>query len=129
MICSTPNNHIRNLNVALNGSNAIPTIANCPHPPINHHILTLTAMFKDAIQGMNDIFELATANNQYTQAMNSNPDFSLYDRSNLPAVHKIAMQILNSHTAASIPLPASPPKSLIHTQTTQPPSASFKPPN
>ena len=130
MICSTPNNHIRNLDVALNGSNASltsPTTADRPQPPINHHILTLTAMFQDAIQE-NDIFELTPANNQYTQAMNSNPDFSLYDHSNLRAVHKIAMQILNSHTAVSTPLPASPPNSLIHTQTTQPPSASFKSP-
>ena len=79
MICSTLNNHIRNLNVALNGSNNSPTtraIADHPQPLINHHILTLTAMLQDAIQE-NDIFELTTANNQYTQAMNPNPDFSL----------------------------------------------------
>ena len=57
MICSTPTTHIRNLNVALNGSNASPTSptnAGRPQPPINHHILTLTAMFQDAIQVISD---------------------------------------------------------------------------
>ena len=78
-------------------------------------------MFQGAIQE-NDIFELTAANNHYTQAMNSNPDFSLYDHSNLWAAHKLAMQILNSAATAS------PPNGLIHTQPTDPPSASFKPP-
>ena len=130
MICSTLNTHIRNLDVALKDINASPTsqtIANRPQPLINHHISTLTAMFQDAIQE-NDIFELTTANDQYTQAMSYNPDFSLYDCSNLCIVHKITMQILNSHAPASTPLPVSPPNSLVHTQTTPPPSVSFKPP-
>ena len=85
-------------------------------------------MFQDAIQ-KNDIFKLTAANNQFTQAMNSNPDFSLYDRSNLHAVHKIAMQILNSHTTASTPLPTSLPNSRIHSQTTPPPLPASNPPN
>ena len=109
MYDSTLNNQIRNLNVALNSSNASPTsltLANRPQPPINHHILTLTAMFQNAIQE-NDIFELTTANNQYTKAMNSNPDFSLYGSFNLHIIHKIPMQILNSHAAASAPRPSS----------------------
>ena len=59
-------------------------------------------MFQDAIQEQ-DIFELTTTNNQYTQAMNSNPDFTLYDRSN-----KTAMQILNS------PLPPPPQYPPLH---------------
>ena len=68
MICSSPTTRIRNLNVALKASNASPistTSANRPQPLINHHILTLTAMFQDAIQEQ-DIFKLTTANNQYT---------------------------------------------------------------
>ena len=84
-------------------------------------------MFQDGIKE-NDIFKLTTTNNQYTQAMNSNPDFSLYDHSNLRATHKITMQVLNSHTAAFTSLSTSLPNGLIHTQPTSPPSASFKPP-
>ena len=114
----------------MNGSNATPTFpttADRPRPPDNHPILTLTAMFQDAIQE-NDIYKLTTANNLYTQAINSTMYFSLYDFSNLHATHKITMQILNSNSATSTPLPATLPNSLIHTQTTPPPSASFKPP-
>ena len=77
---ASPITHIRNLDVALNGSNASPTsptIADRPQPPINH-ILNLTTMFQDAIQEK-DIFKLTATNNYYTQAMNSNPDFALYD--------------------------------------------------
>ena len=45
IICSTRNNHIRNLDVALSCSNSTPTsliIPNRPQLPTNHHILTLT---------------------------------------------------------------------------------------
>ena len=110
MICSTLNNHIHNLDVALNGSNdtpTSPTTTDRPQPLINHPILILTATFQDAIQE-NNIFELTSVNHQYTQAMKSNLDFLQYDCSNLRAVHKIALQILNSHATASTPLPASP---------------------
>ena len=97
MICSTPNIHIRNLDVALNCSNASPTsptIADRTQPPINHPILILTTLFQDATQE-NDIFELTTVNHHYAQAMKSNLDLLQYVRSNLCVVHKIAMQILN----------------------------------
>ena len=124
MICSTPNTHIHNLDVALNGSNASPaspTIAdrpqpliNHPQPLINHTILILIAAFQKAIQE-NDNFKLTSVDHQYAQAMKYNLDFFLYDRSNLQAVHKIDMQILNSHGTASTPPPALSP------------SASFKP--
>ena len=72
MICSTPNNHIRNLNVAMNGSNASPTspaTSDRPQPPINHPILILTTRFQDAIQE-NDIFELTYVDYQYTKPWN-----------------------------------------------------------
>ena len=52
MICNTLNTHIRNMNVALNGSNASPTSptnADCPQPPTYHPISTLTSMFQEAI--------------------------------------------------------------------------------
>ena len=65
----------------------------------NHHILTLTAMFQDAIQE-NNIFKLTATNNQYAQSMKSNLDFLQYDCSNLRAAHKLAMQILNSAATA-----------------------------
>ena len=52
----------------------------------------------------------------------------LYDCANLHTAHKLTLQILNSNTAASTPLPASPSNGLLHTPHTQPPSASFKPP-
>ena len=58
--------------------------------------------------------------------MDSDPDFDRYDSSNIREAHKTAVQILNLLTAASTPLPASLPKSLIHSQTTPTPSASFK---
>ena len=95
MICSTPNTHIHNLDVALNGSNASPaspTIAdrpqpliNHPQPLINHTILILIAAFQKAIQE-NDNFKLTSVDHQYAQAMKYNLDFFLYDRSNLQAV-------------------------------------------
>ena len=88
---ASPITHIRNLDVALNGSKAsltTPTTADRPQPPINHHILNLTAMFQDAIQE-NDIFYLTAVNNQNTQVMSSNPDFALYDSSNLRAELKL----------------------------------------
>ena len=106
MICCTPTTHIRNLNVALNGSNApptSPTITGKPQPPINHYISNLTATFLDAIQEQ-DSFELNATVNRYTQAMDSNPDFDRYDRSNIREAHKTAVQILNSLTAASTSL-------------------------
>ena len=104
---ASPITHIRNLDVALNGSNASPTsptIADRPQPPINHPILTLTAAFLDAIQE-NNIFELTAIYHLYKQSLKSNLDFFLYDRSNLQAAHNTAMQLLNSYIAASAPLP------------------------
>ena len=129
MICSTPINHVPNLDGALNSSNAPPTSLTTPdrpQPPINHPILTLTAAFLNAIQE-NNIFELTTINHLYNQSLKSNLDFLLNDRSNLRAAHNTAMQLLNSHIGAFTPLPASPPNGLIQSQPTPLPSASFKP--
>ena len=125
MICCTPNTHICNLDVVLNGSNASPTAADRPQPAINHPILILTTAFQDAIQE-NDIFELTSVDHQYVQAMKSNLDFLQYDCCDFPAVQKIVTKILNSNVAASIPLPTPLPNGSIHTPTAPPPSASFK---
>ena len=133
MICSTLNTHICNLDVA---SPTSPTIANRSQPPINHPqlpinhpqppinhpqplithpILILTTAFQEpSRRTTSSNWPLSTTSTP--RAMKSNLDFFLYDHSNLCAVHKIAMQILNSHVPTSIPLPAPPP------------SASFKPP-
>ena len=123
MICCTPTTHICNLNVALNGRNAPPTSpirSGKPLPPINHHISDLTVTFLDAIQEW-DSFELTAAVNQYFQAMESDSDFHRYDRSNIREAHRTTVQILNSLTAASTPLPTSPPTGLIQPQTLSPP--------
>ena len=106
MICSSPNTHIRNLDVALNGSNASPTsltIADHPQPPIDHPVLLLTTAFQLAIQ-KNDIDELTAINHLYIQTLGSNLDFWLYDRSNLHATQQTAINLLNSAAA-----PAGPP--------------------
>ena len=130
MICCTPNTQVHNLDKALNSNNASltsPTALNNRLTTLHRQLATLTAPFQGAIQEKY-IFKLTSVDHQYTQAMKSNMDFLLYDLSNLRTVNKTALQILNSHAAVSTPLPASPPNSLIHTQTTPPPSASLKPP-
>ena len=131
MICPTPINHICNLDEALNYSEASPTSTTSastfkhPPPPINHDIHIFTTAFQAAILE-NDIFELTAVDSQHSLAMKTDRDFLKYDRSKLKLAHNQARQILNAHTAASTPLPASPPNSLIHSQPTPPPSASFK---
>ena len=113
-ICITPTNHIHNLDVALNNSDRPPTSPNSvtatkrPPPPINHNNQILTAAFQDAILE-NDIFELTAVVLQYSLAMRSDLDFLKYDRSELKLAYKQAQQILNAHTPASTPLPASLP--------------------
>ena len=119
MICHTPNTHIHNLNVALNGSNASltsPTNTDRPQPPTNRTIWSLTLWFQEAIQEVfleNDVFELSAAINQYTWAMNCDSDFGLYNCFNLRAVRKIALQTFNSATG-----PAAPPAALLPPQPT-----------
>ena len=93
--------------MALNSNHApqtSPTTTTCL-PPIDHAILLHTAAFQE-----NDINELTSINHLYNQTLKSNLDFLLYDRSDLRATWQIAMNILNSHIAASTPLPTSPPK-------------------
>ena len=70
MISNTPNTHIHNLKVALNGSNdspTSPTNTDRPQPPTNHTIWSLTLWFQVATQEVlleNDVFELSAAINQ-----------------------------------------------------------------
>ena len=110
MICNTPINHIRNLDVALNSDHGPQTslITADLLPPANHAILFLTAAFKHPIQE-NNIVEITAINKLYAQTLKSNLDFILYDRSNLRATRQITMNILNSQAPASTPLPTSPP--------------------
>ena len=72
--------------------------------------------------------ELKPLNESYLQSMKSNPEFRLYDRSELLATRQIALDILNSHIATSIPSPESPPNGQVPAVPVPPPSASFKPP-
>ena len=130
MICSTRINHVRNLDMAMNNSNAPQTsltTANSPQLPINHLILTLTTALQDAIQE-NDIIELTAIDHLYRQTLKDNLDFFLYDHSNLRTAYVTVKQLINSQITGSTPLPASLPKELIHSQPTPLPSASFKPP-
>ena len=129
MICNTPINHIRNLDVALNRDHGTQTsrTTTARPPPTNQTILLLTTAFQLAIQE-NDIDEVTSINHLYNQTLKSNLDFILYDRSNLHATRKIAMNLLNSNIAASTLLPTSPPNSQVPAHPAPPPSASFKPP-
>ena len=110
MICNKPINHVRNLDVALNINHGpqVSPITTDRLAPANHAILFLTAVFQLAIQE-NDITEITAVNKLYAQTLESNLDFILYDRSDLRAIRQTALNILNSHVAASTPLPTSPP--------------------
>ena len=110
MICNMPINHIHNLDVALNSNHGPQILPITPDDlsPANHAILFLTAVFQLAIQE-NDITEITAVNKLYAQTLESNLDFILYDRSDLRAIRQTALNILNSHVAASTPLPTSPP--------------------
>ena len=73
MICNTPINHVRNLDLALNtdhGPQASP-IPTDHQPPPNHTILFLTTSFQLAIQE-NDIAEITAINKLYSQTLKSN---------------------------------------------------------
>ena len=116
MICITPINHVRNLDVTLNGSNASPithihnldvalngsnssltspTIVNDPQPTTDHPVLLFTAAFQLAIQE-NNIVELTTIYHLYHQTLLSYWDFICCDHSKLCAIRKTATNILNS---------------------------------
>ena len=94
-------------------------------PPTNHAILLLTAVFQLAIQENNSV-EITAINQLYAQTLQSNLDFILYDRSDLHANWQIAMNLLNSHVAASTPLPTSPSNGQVPALPVPPRSASFK---
>ena len=151
MTCRTPTNHDRNLNVELDATISINSITNSTNantnstntnstntnsptnnpttlakPPPNHLIVNLTIVFRTAILE-NHVFELDTAMKQYTPAMTSDPEFMIYDCTDLCTACSQAMRILYSN-AASIELPSSPPSTLPDSLPTPQPSASFKPP-
>ena len=129
MICITPINHVRNLDMALNNDHNFrtsPTNADRP-PPADHAILLLTKAFRFTIQA-NDIQELTAINESYIQSLQSNLEFLLYDRSVLRAIRQIALNILNSQVATSTPLPTSPTNGQVPAPPVPLPTASFKPP-
>ena len=113
--CATPAPHVRNLNVSLTNTNertksaTSPTTAAPQQPPINHAISTLTAAFQLAIQD-EDIGELKSLNTLYESTRAANLNLLTYDRTVLRTARVTALQIITSHTAASTPLPASPPQ-------------------
>ena len=82
-------------NASTNFSTNQPT-AKLQSPP-DHFIVRLTEVFQDAIQD-NDIFELEAAMKQYTLAMTLNPEFVIYNCSELRTARNHSMQILNSNT-------------------------------
>ena len=92
MTCSTPTNHICDLNAALDAINSPTTnpitTTKPSQPPPNHLIVHL-----------NDVFELDTTMKQYTHATTSDPEFVIYDCSYLCTACNHAMQVLNSNTA------------------------------
>ena len=85
MICNTPLNHVRNLDVALNSNHGPQTslITADRLLPANHAILFLIAAFQLAIQE-NDIIEITAINKLYAQTLESNLEFILYDHCRLP---------------------------------------------
>ena len=99
MICSTPTNQVRNLDVALNSDYA-PTSPINPTRPllIDHPIVLLTSTFQLAIQ-QNDINELTNVNHLYNHTMKFNIDCLLYDRTDLYAARQTPMNLLNTHIA------------------------------
>ena len=129
----TPPSHVRNLNVSPTSTNvqtntviSLPA-AELPQPPTNHAISHLTAEFQRAIQ-VKDIEQLSNLRQLFNQTMKTNLEFLCYDLSTLYTARSTAIHILDSHLAASTPLPASPPNGPVHAQPATPPSASFKPP-
>ena len=84
-------------------------------------------MFQFAIQEK-DIEELTNLRRLYNQTMSTGLDLLCYDLTTLCTARTTTIQIINSHTAPSTPLPALPPNGPIHAQPATTPSASFKPP-
>ena len=133
--CSIPKNHVRDLTDAMDDVIEVTTVtkptaspanivrtSSKPRPPADHVIVTLTEMFLDAIQD-DDLYELQAAMNLHDLAINSNLEFSKYDRTDLRAARNQAKQIL-----ASVAPQAPPPSAILNSPPIPPPSASFKPP-
>ena len=110
MTCHTSTNPVRDLNVKLDATNSANINANLTNanpnstntnstntnspinnpttsakPPPNYLIVHLTSMFRNAILEKN-IFKLDAALKQYTSAMTHDPEFVIYDRSDLHTV-------------------------------------------
>ena len=129
MICVTPTNHVRNLDEALNNNNNPRTlpIAADRSPPADLAIVNLTNCFQIALREKT-LDEIQPLNEFYLESLKSNPEFHQYDSSELRAIRQTSLELLNSHIAASTPLPASPTNGLVPAGPISSPSASFKPP-
>ena len=109
MTCGMPTNHVRDLNVKLNATNSINSNTNSTNTnsptnnpttlakqPPNHLTVNLTTLFRNAILE-NDVFKLDAVMKQYANAMTSDPEFMIYDHTDLRTAHTHTMQILNVH--------------------------------
>ena len=88
----------------------------------DHAILIHTNAFKYAIRE-NQIHTLNALSKQFIRQMETNLEFLKHDHSDLKASYQTAVNVINSHTTMSTPLPSSP----LNKQTQQP-HASFKDP-
>ena len=130
LVCSTPTNHIRNLDEALNSSDATqtsPTTDELPDPPTDHPICHLNTALQLAIQ-KNNVNELKAFTKLYNTNLESNLEFCFYNRSVIQTTYLTAMKILDSHTAINTPLPSSPPNGSTSTHPNPSPYAHFKAP-
>ena len=86
MIFRMPTNHVCDLNATMDATNSPTTnpitTTKPPQSPPNHLIVHLTSMFGNAILE-NNVCKLEPAMKQYARAMTSDPEFVIYDRSDL----------------------------------------------
>jgi hypothetical protein len=114
LVCGTPTNHVRNLDEALNNSEATqvsPTtdedFLSLPTPPPNHLIRKLTIKFLNAIK-KEDFLAIETTNKQFISYTETRLESLNYDCSVLYDARLTAMNMLSSHKAMLNPL-TSPP--------------------
>ena len=129
LVCGTPTNHVRNLDEALNNSEATqvsPTtdedFLSLPTPPPNHLIRKLTIKFLNAIK-KEDFLAIETTNKQFIFYTETGLESLDYDCSVLYDARLTAMNLLSSHNAMLNPL-TSPPLPLLAIPTGPSPTGS-----
>ena len=90
MICRTPTNHVRNLDVALSNNDAIPDTLTTPM----HSNMQLERTKSHTLNALSK---------QFIHQMETNLEFFIYDHSDLKASYQTAVNIINSHTTISKP--------------------------